>query len=557
MTRRPPRRRRPAVSARTIGLFAGLLLLAGCSGEPTPLPPVDGMIDVTQPPDRVRVVTETGTADAAVSDLARVTFTAEDGMLRVRLAAPNAAVKRIELHWDGGLDPKARLLGDAWERSYADLGWRSLKDGGDMPWYFLLTDPASGATDGYGVQTAPAAMCHWTADARGVTLIADVRSGGVGVTLGGRTLDVCTVVARPGKTGESAFDAAAAFCRQMCPDPRLPQRPVYGYNDWNSTYGRNTADGFLRDAAALAALCPDGPNRPFMVVDDGWQADRQGGEAGDNPWDRTNNRFGSTMADLANGVKAMDARPGLWYRPLKAWPSAPKDQLLRGNVRVFDPSLPAVRERIAADVRRFRGWGFELLKHDFTSIEIFGKNGKDMDGGGADDGWAFADRTRTTAEVILDLYRTIRDAAGEDMTVLGCNTISHLSAGMFEVSRIGDDTSGEEWDRTLRFGVNALAFRAPQQGAFYAVDPDMVGLAKAGAVPWEKNRQWLDLVARSGTTLFVSWKVELIDDAVRGALRDAFAAAAEPRPVARPLDWLDSRTPGRWSLGGKEETFSW
>ena len=532
-----------------------LLLLAGC-GE-TSYPQVNGMINVTRTPDLVRVVAESGASDAAVSDLARVTFTPHEDGLQVRLDAPDSAVKRIELTWTGGLDPEARLLGDAWERSYADLGWRKLADAGDMPWYFLLRDPATKATDGYGVRTGPAAMCHWTADRRGVTLVLDVRSGGLGVELGGRTLDVCTVVARAGKAGESAFDADAAFCRQMCPDPLLPERPVYGYNDWNSTYGRNTAEGFLRDAAALAALCPDGPNRPFMVVDDGWQADRQGGEAGGNPWERTNAKFGSTMKDLADGVRAMDARPGLWYRPLKAWPSAPEEQLLRGNARVFDPSLPAVRERIAADVRRFRGWGFELLKHDFTSIEIFGKTGEKMDGGGADDGWAFADRTRTTAEVILDLYRTIRDAAGGDMTVLGCNTISHLSAGMFEVSRVGDDTSGETWQRTLDYGVNALAFRAPQQGAFYAVDPDMVGLAKAGAVPWEKNRQWLELVARSGTTLFVSWKVELMDDAVRGALRDAFAAAAEPRPVARPLDWADTRTPRRWSLDGKEETFSW
>ena len=180
-----------------------------------------------------------------------------------------------------------------------------------------------------------------------------------------------------------------------------------------------------------------------------------------------------------------------------------------------------------------------------------------MGGGVTDDGWSFADRGRTTAEIILDLYRTIRAAAGEDMTVLGCNTLSHLSAGLFDVNRIGDDTSGTEWDRTFGYGVNTLAFRAPQQGTFYAVDPDMVGLAKAGAVSWDKNRQWLDLVSHSGTTLFVSWKVDLMDDEVRAALRKAFAAAAEPRPVARPLDWLDSRTPQSWLLDGKRTTFSW
>ena len=545
----------PRSTARRRGPFwsavAAMLL-----GVPAMSATARSAVDVTRAPDHVRVVTEAGTAEEANSDRGTVTTTPGADGLHVRLSAPASAVRAVELHWPGRLDPDTRCLGDAWERAYADLGWRPLSGSGPMPWYFLAT--AGGRTDGYGVRTGPGAMCHWTADATGVTLTADVRCGGSGVRLGGRTLAVCTVVARPGRDGEPPFDAAVAFCRQMCPHPRTPARPIYGYNDWNSTYGHNTAAHFLRDAATLAALCPPGPNRPFMVVDDGWQANRQGGHSDGDPWDRTNARFGSTMADLARRVRELKARPGLWYRPLEAWASAPNEQRLRGGAGAFDPSVPAVRGRIVADMRRFRAWGIEFVKHDFSTVEMLGKWGKEMGGDGTADGWAFADRSRTTAEIILDFYRAVREGGGDGMTIDGCNTVSHLSAGVFEACRIGDDTSGEHWGRNRDYGVNALAFRGPQQGAFYAADPDMVALAKAGAIPWEKNRQWLDLAAHSGTVLFVSWRVDLMDDQVRGALRDAFAAAARPQPLARPLDWMETRTPTRWLLdGSREATYSW
>ena len=519
-------------------------------------------VRIDRPPDAVQVVTDDATLDlpgGAERAGVRVTTTAGNDGVRVQLSAPTVGVRSVRLHWDGAFDPATLCLGDAWERAYADLEWRPVDAGRPMPWYFLATvgTGASAVTDGYGVMTGPASLCCWTADpAGGVTLTADVRCGGVGVQLGGRTLDVCTVVNRPGHAGESAFDAAVAFCKQMCSRPRLPKRPVYGFNDWYCTYGHNTAAGFLRDAAALAELAPAGENRPFMVVDDGWQASRQGGHSAGNPWDRTNAKFGSTMADLARGVRAMNAEPGLWYRPLEAWPDAPKDQLLHKGA--FDPSVPAVRERITADMRRFRQWGFTLVKHDFSTWEIAGLWGSKMGDRLIHKGdWAFADKTRTTAEVITGLYQAIRDGGGDGMVIEGCNTVSHLSAGIFELQRIGDDTSGTEWKRTVDYGVNALAFRGPQQGTFYGADADCVGLAKAGAIPWAKNRQWLDLVARSGTPLFVSWRTDLLDDDARAGLRAAFAAAARPQPVGRADDWTASRRPTRWTLDGKPATFAW
>ena len=514
-----------------------------------------GAVNVLQPPDRVTVVTETGSADSLISDQANVTTVMAEGGLHVRLSAPTTAVKSIKLHWTGTLEQTTLCLGDAWERAYSDLGWRPLDNSGSMPWYFMAT--AGGRTDGYGVMTSPGAMCCWTADATGLTLIADVRCGGQGVQLGSRTLDVCTVTSRLGQDAEQPFDATVAFCKQMCPHSRAAKMPIYGFNDWNSTYGHNTAEHFVRDAAVLAALAPQGPDRPFMVVDDGWQANRQRGHSTGDPWLANNASFGSSMPELAAQVKQLDARPGLWYRPLEAWSSAPKEELLSRDRKVFDPSVKSVRARIVDDMRRFQGWGIQFVKHDFSTNELLGKWGNKMGSQVTNDGWAFADRSRTTAEIILDLYRAIREGGGDDMTIEGCNTISHLSAGVFEACRIGDDTSGTQWDRNWKYGVNALAFRAPQQGSFYSADPDMVALAGAGAIPWEKNSQWLNLVSHSGTVLFVSWKVDLMTDQVKAAIREAFAAAASPQPLAKPLDWTTTRTPIHWVLGGHETTFSW
>ena len=107
--------------------------------------------------------------------------------------------------------------------------------------------------------------------------------------------------------------------------------------------------------------------------------------------------------------------------------------------------------------------------------------------------------------------------------------MSHLSAGLFEICRVGDDTSGTEWARTRKMGVNTLAFRGAQHGAFYVADADCVGVTNA--VPWSLNRQWLDLLARSGTMLFVSLAPDALGaeqrrDLKRGARARGRAAAA-------------------------------
>jgi alpha-galactosidase len=123
------------------------------------------------------------------------------------------------------------------------------------------------------------------------------------------------------------------------------------------------------------------------------------------------------------------------------------------------------------------------------------------------------------------------------------------------MQRTGDDTSGRDWNRTRKMGVNTLAFRGPQHNTFFALDADCAGITRQ--IPWERNRQWLDLLARSGTALFVSAAPDAVAAEQREAIRQAFQIAAVARPTGEPLDWLDNTEPQRWNFAGQKANYQW
>jgi len=436
---------------------------------------------------------------------------------------------------------------------------------GVSPWYFMVAD--GDCVDGYGVKVQPNALCCWKIGAGGYALELDVTSGGRPVRLNGRVLEACTIVTRKGRVGESAFAAGRAFCRLMCPMSRLPKAPVYGYNDWYCAYGKNTATNFLADAAFVCSLAKGLENRPYVVMDDGWQpnsppvvseyVDNGPGGSGYGPWDRSGESFDMDMVEFAKRVNTLGAHPGLWYRPYRAWPGASAALKADNGLFCFDPTKPRVKQMIRDDISRFRRWGFKLVKIDYLTRDLCGLYGAEMGDRVFHSDMHWADDTRTSAEVMLDLHRTMRDAAGDDMIIIGCNALNHLVAGIFELQRTGGDTSGWSWEQTRKHGVNTLAFRSVQDDVFFAVDADCAGLAREGVVPWEMNRQWIDLLGRSGTPFFISWKRELMTPQVETAMRSAFRAAAIACPVGEPLDWKANSFPCVWQLSDGIAVYNW
>jgi alpha-galactosidase len=479
-----------------------------------------------------------------------------DHGIAVAIAAPKTRLMKVRLRWHASFPAGARFLGDHWERSYGDLEWRGLVGERLMPWYFL--ESIGGFTHGYGVKTGASSICCWQADDGGITLWLDVSNGGGGVELGSRRLEAATVVMRVGKSGESAFDAARAFCRLLCDKPTLPAQPIYGSNNWYYTYGRNTsAASVMKDAALMAELMPGSPaNRPYVVIDMGWSAAPEGA----GPVSQFAPGY-PDMADLARQMKGAGVRPGIWTRPLltiekraEAWRLPPAGGRRGGDPIAIDPSIPEALAYIGESIATIRSWGYQLIKHDYSTFDLTGRWGFAMGPDLTDRGWHFHDRSKTTAEIVLDLYRTIRRNAG-DAALIGCNTIGHLAAGLVEAQRIGDDTSGREWTRTRKMGVNTLAFRLPQHNTFFAADPDCVPLTRD--IPWDLTSRWLDLVARSGAALFISADPVAVRSEQKPALKAALAEASSPQEPGVPLDWMETTTPERWRLNGKEIRYNW
>jgi alpha-galactosidase len=472
----------------------------------------------------------------------------------IRSASP---LRRVALTWNEPAAIGELVMGDAWERSYGDLHWAPVDAGRPLPWYWAAT--SSGGTRGAGVRVRAGAMCSWTVDESGVTLWLDVRAGPDPVRLGERVLNAATLVSLESPADVTAFAAVSELCSALCDDPLLPTGPVIGANNWYYAYGLGfDADAVVRDAETISELTGDGPTRPYGVIDAGWSP---GDTAPGGPWLAGSGSF-ADMGAVATRIRDAGSRPGLWFRPLLSRePSPLAHSTPLPNGWALDPSRPETLEQVTADVARFREWGYDLVKHDFSTFDV---TGEFLDGPRllrGDRNRRFADPSRTTAEVIGDVYGAVRRGAG-DMTIIACNTVGHLTAGLAHVQRIGDDTSGHEWERTRRMGVNTLAFRLPQHGAFFAADADCVPATPT--TPWERNRQFLDAIARTGTALFVSLDPRSRDAAVDADVRAAIATALETagrtstgRPAAEPMDWLRTTTPSAWRFGTEDVHFAW
>jgi len=498
------------------------------------------MFDIVREPDCIEVFCEEQEHSATVD----ISFI--DDKLYLYLNANGSKPKLVKIRWNYTTKEPVSILGDAWERAYGDLEWKGLSGERFMPWYFLASNGQE--TVGCGAMVGANSFISFQYDAKGIIAWFDVRNGGCGVALGERKLLMGVLVCEHYKN-LSEFAAAKEFCKKISPSPRLPKNPVYGSNNWYYAYGNSSREDILKDAKILAELTEGIENRPFMVIDDGWSENNCAG-----PWN-PNNKFGD-MKTLADEMRNIGVKPGIWLRPLHddvallrhpEW--GYKAEKGETNERFLDPTHPGVKQYLIEVFERLRSWGYELVKHDFTTFDMFGNFGFSMARVVTPEAdWNFYDDSKTNAEIVLDLYKLIRETVG-DMIIIGCATFSHLSAGIFEISRIGDDTSGRYWNRTRILGVNSLAFRLPQNDAFYKVDADCVGMIP-GAIDWKLNKQWLDLLAKSGSPLFVSMHPESLTEEIKLDLKEAFKINALQQNNVFPVDWKYNATPSIWNIDG-------
>lgn len=502
-------------------------------------------------PDFIELTTETKAVTAKWEnddynlDDINVKLNQDNEHLAIFLTAQTSKVKWIKLRWNNlSWDKNIRFLGDAWERGYGDMEWKGMNPNRFMPWYFCAKSEAKSVC--YGVKVRPSAMCFWQVDSLGMTLFLDVRCGGSGVNLKGRVIKLADVIACEMRDCTS-FEAMQEFCGQMCEDPILPKYPVYGSNNWYYAYGKSSESEILADCDYILNLTKDIENKPYMVIDDCWQEHHRLNEYNGGPWTKGNEKF-PDMKALAEKLVQKGVRPGIWVRLLLNEDENIKNEWRLSHNNCTDPTNPEALNYIKEDIKRICNWGYTLIKHDFSTFDLFGKWGFQMSPLVTDDGWHFYDDSLTSAEVVKLLYKAILDASVEasngETLILGCNTIGHLGAGYMHINRTGDDTSGVDWERTRFMGVNTLAFRLPQHGKFYEIDADCVGID--GGISWSMNKQWADVLVQSGTPLFISVRPNILDETEKQELHEILKVASKQEHHVIPVDWEETTCPEHW-----------
>jgi alpha-galactosidase len=76
-------------------------------------------------------------------------------------------------------------------------------------------------------------------------------------------------------------------------------------------------------------------------------------------------------------------------------------------------------------------------------------------------------------------------------------------------------------------------------------------------IPWAKNKQWMQLLAESGTPLFISPQPNALGEEQKVFIKQCFARAANVQPTGEPLDWMSNPRPEKWKLNGRVVSFDW
>ena len=474
----------------------------------------------------------------------------EKARLEIGVTAEKSALLALELYWEHPWRPSMRFLGNVWGEMEGRGQWRTMDPMRPFPWYVLGQGEESAR--GLGVLAQPGGFAVWRVNPSGVRLRLDLRCGARGVLLGGRRLAAATVIYR--RYERTPLAAARDFCAELSPAPILPSLPVYGQCDGHYYHGTSSAQSILADTAELARLSSGLTNPPFQVVDLGWQ-EHPGTSCGPcghhGPWLRGNDRF-PNMAALAEEIKSMGVRPGLAVR-LLCDPSdrIPAEWRQQRSPELLDPSVPEVLEHIREDIRRLADWGYDLIKHLNSTQDCLGNYLRPDSREGA---WSFADRSRTSAEIIVDFYRAVKGAMG-DALVLGTDIVGQLGAGLLHCSRINRDAPMDDWPHALHNRVNALAFRYCQNGTCFMVDTGELEVSERQ--PWSNVKPFAELAACSGSTFFLSMQPGILTSKLRKELVKCFEIASMGDSQVVPLDWLNNTCPEEWEINGVARHFDW
>lgn len=191
---------------------------------------------------------------------------------KITVYPSGSPIKYLKLRFNGDLQNVDKVYGDQWERAglNAYLEWRSVMACRVLPWFCYVI--SGGDMFCYGVKTGANCFAFFQVDTDGITLFLNLCSGLNGTDIS-ELLFACEVVEHR-SDGADYYKTAVEFAKKMCDNPVLPKTPVFGVNNWYWAYGDISCESVLKETDYLLEMTRGCKNKPYMIIDDGWQKHR-------------------------------------------------------------------------------------------------------------------------------------------------------------------------------------------------------------------------------------------------------------------------------------------
>lgn len=348
-------------------------------------------------------------------------------------------------------------------------------------------------------------------------------------------------------------------------DVRLPSQPT-GYCTWYSKpHGGASDERHLAELSAFAADTLKPAGFSVVQIDDKWQS----GESTNGP--RRNftthapeGPYPGGMKAAADMIKNLGLTPGIWFMPFAGTYYDPffadhQEWFVRGEDGLpyetkwggacLDMTHPGAREHLRSVVDRITAeWGYEYLKIDGlwtgTATPLRYVNSGYVDDGIGDA--RFHDPSKTNIEAYRSGLRLVREAAGPNVFILGCNGPQNMRSyggamGLVDAMRVGPD-NGLAWKQLLRgplFGSRHYFLH----GRVWYNDPDPVYVRET--MPLNHAQLICSWVAVSGQlSLSSEWLPGLPAERLEILKRTLPSHGLLPRPV----DFFDRDLPQLWTV---------
>ena len=376
--------------------------------------------------------------------------------------------------------------------------------------------------------------------------------------------------------GEASAEAERDFSRQ----------PGCGWNSWDYYRWTITEEEVIRNAEFIAADPVLSRFVKRIIVDDGWQYCCGEWEA--NPL------FPGGMKKLAERLRALGFRPGLWIAPSVVEPHCRIAQWDPGMLALseggqpclgfrcmerygflLDPTVPKSRKFLEALFDRYAGMGYAYFKLDFLGSTMAARQ--------------FRDRSVPRCRVLRLLMESICKGVAGRAEILGCNYPFGNGNSFVDAVRVGGDihshwrsvktntvsVAGMFW-ANKRLWLNDPDFSLCR-GVETSDDPDLRRLKPSyvycrpesafnqacafdlASTTLDEQKVLLSLVLMAGGAVNLSDKMYRLNEAGLELARKV--VSAESGFSGRPLDLFEHVLPVYWSQrlkrGGRLLIVNW